>query len=68
MDADDYNLKWNNFETGITRNSYGILCPLLQEIKFYFFCICIFKAKKNICIQISPHTSKCYLNKISFFL
>ena len=46
MDADDYNLKWNNFETGITRNSYGILWPLLQEIEFYFFCICIFKAKK----------------------
>ena len=24
MDADDYNLKWNNFETGITRKMMEI--------------------------------------------
>ncbi len=24
MDADDYNLKWNNFETGITRKMIEI--------------------------------------------
>ena len=40
MEADDYNLKWNNFETGITRKDRDEFKHQSFMIRLFYFIFC----------------------------